>query len=50
MFSEQNEFVDVNGPVDFTEYQENGRTVESFVPQVEGVMNALIPEDFNLNI
>jgi hypothetical protein len=24
--------------------------VETFEPEVEGVMNALIPEDFNLNI
>lgn len=50
MFSDKESYFDVAGPVKFYETHKNGMVVENFEPEVEGVMNALIPEDFNLNI
>lgn len=49
LFSDSQDLVDICGPVSFTEVDGAIRQ-ECFEPQIEGVMAALIPEDFNIDI
>ena len=43
--------MDQIGPVEFTEtWAADGKTIENFAPHESGTLNALIPEDFNIDV
>ena len=51
MFSDKSQLVDQSGPVLFAEsLAADGKIIENFEPQQSGFLNALIPEDFNIDV
>ena len=50
MFSDLHDFVQQEGPVTYSESSEDDRICENLEPQENGLLSALIPQDFNLDI
>ena len=50
MFSDLSDFAQKQGPVSYTESTQDDMTCEQLEPQESGLLSALIPQDFNLDI